>query len=156
MISHTELRIKPLQRVIGGIKHHILKIVAGNLIAASLKHTGPGEGVSKQITNFAFRVLLSGFHGCAGFAAFRGIGHATFIQRRTGGLVLNEVMAKVIGRTPGDEHKNCWRLIARLPRIGPHGVFINTPAIAHPDANTPLGVGGKLRVKHKGNVARDL
>ena len=110
-----KLRVEPLQRVAGGFQHHLLQIVAEDFIAAALKDTGSGEGFFEQFTDLAFGGLLGGLHRRSGFGAFRGVGNTAFIQRGAGGLVIDEVVAEVIGRTLGNEHKNSRGLIARLP-----------------------------------------
>ncbi len=110
-----ELRVEPLQRVAGGFEHHLLQIVAEDFIAAALKDAGSGEGFFEQFANLTLGSLLRGLHGRSGFGAFRGVGNRALIQRSAGCLVIDEVVAEVIGRTLGDEHKNGRGLIARLP-----------------------------------------
>ena len=80
-----------------------------------LKDASSGEGFVEQFANLAFGCLPGGFHGRTRLGAFRGIGNTAPIQRGCGGLVVDEVVAKIVGRALGDERKNGWRRTARLP-----------------------------------------
>ena len=115
VVGYMKLRVEPLQCVASGFEHHFLQIVTENFITAALKDTGTGKSFVQQFANLALGGLFGGLHGRTGFGAFRGIGNTSLIQRGAGGLVVDEVVAQVIGRTLGNEHKNSRGLIARLP-----------------------------------------
>ncbi len=44
MVGCKKLGVQPLKCVSGGFQHHVLQIITNNLIAATLKHPGAGEG----------------------------------------------------------------------------------------------------------------